>query len=470
MTYDEARKLLGLAPGDGGREVRRAYLRLLKVHRPERDPEGFKRLREALELLQTGAAWEPSPPTEAEGEAPEPQLATSSLPDDLHTRLLALDDDADKLRLVREAAHSEQTPSAYTLWFETADEVGDEDEARAALRAAVDRGHMELHETLRRRFPEALDERELEAWCEESKHAPSAGWPQLASTLIERGRVGQAVEVGLSALARSVELPGVVEEWSSLDLALQLLSSEPLSAPLRFARALLARSGAFSSTDPMRFTLLSELTRVADRMPELLVNEIARALRAHDPGQADNAIVLFGDSDRRAGRRMRVLLEAEAPALFQIYQNVLLPAPAWSWSWKDFSLLGALRVLLKKRAGVIWPVIIALNLLRLCAASGSHKDETLSAGALDAGSVSISMRPLANGTEYLSCTPFNHVFCIAANSWWQASTCAERLRGADGMERSLPRVQEYLNQNEKALVSRIVHETRTRCAGGGVVP
>lgn len=58
MTADEARKLLGVELGADKSTVRRAYLRLLKVHKPETDPEGFQRLREAYELVEEIARYE----------------------------------------------------------------------------------------------------------------------------------------------------------------------------------------------------------------------------------------------------------------------------------------------------------------------------------------------------------------------------------------------------------------------------
>lgn len=50
MTPAEARELLGVEEGASADELRRAYLRRIKQHTPERDPEGFRRLREAYEL------------------------------------------------------------------------------------------------------------------------------------------------------------------------------------------------------------------------------------------------------------------------------------------------------------------------------------------------------------------------------------------------------------------------------------
>jgi len=47
--------LLGIAPGTPLErdQVRRHYMRKLRVHSPERDPEGFRRLRDAYELIQS---------------------------------------------------------------------------------------------------------------------------------------------------------------------------------------------------------------------------------------------------------------------------------------------------------------------------------------------------------------------------------------------------------------------------------
>ena len=47
----DARRLLGLEPGADAAAVKRAYRRLTLEHPPDRDPEGFRRLREAYELV-----------------------------------------------------------------------------------------------------------------------------------------------------------------------------------------------------------------------------------------------------------------------------------------------------------------------------------------------------------------------------------------------------------------------------------
>ena len=44
---------LGLDPSVGDAELRKAYFALVRLHGPEKDPEGFKRIRAAYERLAT---------------------------------------------------------------------------------------------------------------------------------------------------------------------------------------------------------------------------------------------------------------------------------------------------------------------------------------------------------------------------------------------------------------------------------
>ena len=49
-------ELLGVAPDAGEREIKQAYARLLKRHRPDEDPEGFQRVNEAYQVALAGLA------------------------------------------------------------------------------------------------------------------------------------------------------------------------------------------------------------------------------------------------------------------------------------------------------------------------------------------------------------------------------------------------------------------------------
>ena len=64
MDLREARELLGVTPADDEKKVRRKYLRAVKKHKPERDPEGFQRVREAFEIARVNARIEEPPGSE----------------------------------------------------------------------------------------------------------------------------------------------------------------------------------------------------------------------------------------------------------------------------------------------------------------------------------------------------------------------------------------------------------------------
>jgi len=57
VTLDEALRELGVGVDATSDQARRAYLRLLKTRKPEVDPQGFKRLREAYELAKEDLTW-----------------------------------------------------------------------------------------------------------------------------------------------------------------------------------------------------------------------------------------------------------------------------------------------------------------------------------------------------------------------------------------------------------------------------
>jgi hypothetical protein len=55
MTLDEAARILEIEPTAGASAARRAYLRKLKIHKPERDPDGFMRIRAAYDRFASSA-------------------------------------------------------------------------------------------------------------------------------------------------------------------------------------------------------------------------------------------------------------------------------------------------------------------------------------------------------------------------------------------------------------------------------
>jgi hypothetical protein len=61
VTLDEALAELGVDRGATPEEARRAYLRLLKTRKPETDPAGFRRAREAYEMSKEALEARPPP-------------------------------------------------------------------------------------------------------------------------------------------------------------------------------------------------------------------------------------------------------------------------------------------------------------------------------------------------------------------------------------------------------------------------
>jgi curved DNA-binding protein CbpA len=53
LPFDEdPRALLGVGPDASDEDIRQAYLRKVRAHPPERDPETFEKIRDAYELLR----------------------------------------------------------------------------------------------------------------------------------------------------------------------------------------------------------------------------------------------------------------------------------------------------------------------------------------------------------------------------------------------------------------------------------
>ncbi|MBU0552873.1 J domain-containing protein [Myxococcota bacterium] len=78
MDFERAIEILGVNAEADLDEARRAYLRLIRAHRPESDPEGFRRVRAAWEAFEEGY----TPPAPALDAAVIP-LEIETLPNDL---------------------------------------------------------------------------------------------------------------------------------------------------------------------------------------------------------------------------------------------------------------------------------------------------------------------------------------------------------------------------------------------------
>jgi|JI10StandDraft_1071094.scaffolds.fasta_scaffold34915_2 hypothetical protein len=96
MSFDEALKVLGIEVSAGEDGARRAYLRLIRVHKPDRDPQGFQRVREAYDRVKGEIVWRARWAAAAEeDDAPDAE---------------AIDEDAKEAKEAKEAAEGPVEP------------------------------------------------------------------------------------------------------------------------------------------------------------------------------------------------------------------------------------------------------------------------------------------------------------------------------------------------------------------------
>src|SRR4051812_21230352 len=157
MTFDEALRELGIDTSATPEEVRRAYLRGIKTRKPETDPEGFRRLREAYEIV-TGALsqpqMEPDPsPEEERAEAP-PELAALAarlrdLPAETHLE--------ERLAALREAVREHPRSVGVRWWLiQELGRAGRRKEVLEALREGEAEGLPGFLESRAANFPESV--------------------------------------------------------------------------------------------------------------------------------------------------------------------------------------------------------------------------------------------------------------------------------------------------------------------------
>lgn len=79
MDRDTALEVLGLEPGADAKAIKRAYHKRIKKTKPDRDPEGFRRLREAYERLKSGAPAQPEASPEWSSRRPATQRTLNAL-------------------------------------------------------------------------------------------------------------------------------------------------------------------------------------------------------------------------------------------------------------------------------------------------------------------------------------------------------------------------------------------------------
>lgn len=328
MTPGEARELLGVDENTAPDALRRAYLRKIKEHKPERDPEGFRRCREAYELLQHFAPFrgrrpqtevEPSAEVAAEhppdrGDAPpyrEPAPVVEPPPERVwFERLARLRSSAERIALLEEAIR--ELPESLDLVLELDAElahVGRLRDGAEVLRQAAARGVRHAEEELFFAHAERLTPSELERL----RASPIEGRAHvLCRAFAAQGQFGEVVQVATAAIA------GEPSPARWLPVVLRLYEANEAA---RARRVLLAiqqviedrAEGARLPPSSRALLLLTvELSEVADRLGASVLAAVARALREG----GDAPLVKVRAEHPREAENARSILEACTPALF----------------------------------------------------------------------------------------------------------------------------------------------------------
>ncbi len=272
MAIEEALAVLGLGPDASGEQARRAYLGRIKAARPETDPEGFMRLREAFEVAR---AW-----ARLQGQSGN-AVGTENV------------------------AHERREP---------------EDSARPL-------------ELARARTPPDLAAA-LPHVGETTPVRPStptlAAWGAKLDSLVQNEQFGEAADQ-LAACLESV--PDALPNFAmSVRVALRCIEIGRVAHAQRLCRALeraIAAHGVetqFSAELIVGWTVVRELCSVAEADPQIL-GAVARGALQQDFPKAKSELMAIRDVRPDAASDAAWLFAKRAPTLHAAVANVLKPFP-----------------------------------------------------------------------------------------------------------------------------------------------
>lgn len=398
MEFYEALRALGVGVEAGSEGARRAYLRLLRKHNPERDQEGFLRLREAYEIVRSQIEWrsamaasrsggasganelvEPREEHTGFGEASTPAAQPATRPGEpapaaadlegLGERIvrfyealdeIPLEDGERRLDVARRAA-TELPGRAEPLWllYDELVGAGRPGEALEVLRQGRDAGMDGFEAQMLGAHAAQLDGRDLDrARRATSTRAQMA----LAEALASRGEVRGAAKLVRSAVRGADEAD--LEEISpsvALRVALVAFSKDLVVTGQKLVphiRRLVRRRERQGLVLPQHqaalFVVTAELARLPETFPDPLRRAIASAVLAGNLDAAGPAMTVFAMERPSETREAAAQLAARAPSLHAAYREILA------------GRVGRLRATVQGSAGRFPTWLITLGLFAVC--------------------------------------------------------------------------------------------------------
>lgn len=286
LTLSAAFEILELPAGADRKTARRAYLRLLKTHKPERDPEGFQRIRAAYDRIADAGDWEwaQTLQTESGTEPPAEPIHDPSSDKygewDERVKAAGLEE---AVALAREAvADLPRYADAHWLLYRKLVEAGKRDEAAQTLREAHERGLPGFWGVLVATHGDALTELEVEELGDSV-----SSW-QLAKIQLARERFEEASAAFARVMeAASAEFRAAPPAFSVLDFILDLAVGSPERARAAYGgwAGWLVESGTrVEGWSVPTHALTRELMSLPETFPSELFCAFAKAIRDGDPG------------------------------------------------------------------------------------------------------------------------------------------------------------------------------------------
>lgn len=355
MTFEESIAALGLNAREGTltqAEVRKAYVALIKVHKPERDPEAFQRVREAydclLEALKVGEqSFAPAQQADRDfprgkpadhSPTPSPGDAEQASSNALRNALNEAADDATYVQILSGAVHDR--PHATDLRWELIahyESVHEYEIAQRLIREGAALGLAEFVTRLAMQEPEAIDEAQLEKLD---------GIPRIA-VLIARGAKVEAKAAWKALLQESENSAQPLSRSAVCHLA--LIAIEHDSAPFaeRLFTSMRKHHPLFVSdvNTPLLESMTRDLLPLRSRIPAAYFKAFALSIR-RGPEQATPTLRALREYDVREARDVSAALDAHFPILARWHGATLIdPIPnadvraTMPMNWRGFAFV-----------------------------------------------------------------------------------------------------------------------------------